>query len=122
MSRCNLCFREKQELKPFHPNVTDQVCKSCWYELDRVVGFLEHYKLTLAFNTEDIKHLSLAAGRIQSSASFDENEATRVRTQARRDGEEGDPETGERSSYLGHPVVPVEAPSKPPVKPRVRKK
>jgi len=41
--RCNLCFKEKTGLQPPLPKFPAVVCKGCFYEIDRVVGFLEHY-------------------------------------------------------------------------------
>ncbi|MBA7715234.1 hypothetical protein ES703_124275 [subsurface metagenome] len=41
--RCDFCFKEKAGTQPPLPKVAAKVCKGCFYEIDRVVGFLEHY-------------------------------------------------------------------------------
>lgn len=38
--RCEMCFKVKS-LGPAQPGMDSQVCKGCFYEIDRVVGFLE---------------------------------------------------------------------------------
>jgi len=43
MPRCNLCFKEKTSLQPPIRKFPAEVCKGCFYEIDRVIGFLEHY-------------------------------------------------------------------------------
>jgi len=43
MARCDLCFKEKGQLQPVAPKCDARVCKGCWYDVDRIVGFLEHY-------------------------------------------------------------------------------
>ena len=35
-----MCFKDKP-LVPVAPDVSTKVCKGCWYEIDRVQGFLE---------------------------------------------------------------------------------
>lgn len=46
MSRCDLCFKEKGQLQPPTPKSPAKVCKGCFYEIDRIIGFLEHYGST----------------------------------------------------------------------------
>ncbi|MBA7712347.1 hypothetical protein ES703_121321 [subsurface metagenome] len=41
--RCDLCFKEKGQLQAIHPKCEARVCKGCWYDCDRIIGFLEHY-------------------------------------------------------------------------------
>ncbi|MBA7709587.1 hypothetical protein ES703_118508 [subsurface metagenome] len=41
--RCNMCFKDKPNLQPPLPKFPVGVCKGCFYEIDRVVGFLLHY-------------------------------------------------------------------------------
>jgi len=43
MPRCNLCFKERPNLQQPMPKFPAQVCKGCFYEIDRVVGFIMHY-------------------------------------------------------------------------------
>jgi len=43
MPRCNLCFKEKPGLQSPLPKFPAVVCKGCFYEIDRIVGFLSHY-------------------------------------------------------------------------------
>ncbi len=47
MARCDMCFKEKIGLVPPIPRLDAKVCKGCFYEIDRVVGFLEHYGFVL---------------------------------------------------------------------------
>lgn len=47
MSRCDLCFKEKGQLQPVMPKSPAKVCKGCFYEIDRIIGFLEHYGANL---------------------------------------------------------------------------
>ncbi|MBA7708665.1 hypothetical protein ES703_117568 [subsurface metagenome] len=47
MPRCDMCFKEKASLQPPIPKFPAKVCKGCFYEIDRVVGFLEHYGVGL---------------------------------------------------------------------------
>ena len=44
--RCDMCFKEKPSLQPPLPKFVAMVCKGCFYEIDRVVGFLAHYGVT----------------------------------------------------------------------------
>lgn len=44
--RCDLCFKDKIGLQPVLPKCPAKVCKGCFYEIDRVIGFLEHYGVT----------------------------------------------------------------------------
>lgn len=39
-ARCQMCFKVKV-LTPAQQGLAIQVCKGCFYEIDRVVGFLE---------------------------------------------------------------------------------
>ena len=41
--RCNMCFKDKGSLQPPLPKFPAAVCKGCYYEIDRVTGFLMHY-------------------------------------------------------------------------------
>lgn len=43
MPRCDLCFKDKGQLQQPIPKLPARVCKGCFYEIDRVIGFLEHY-------------------------------------------------------------------------------
>jgi len=45
MPRCDLCFKEKSPLQPVLPKCEARVCKGCYYDIDRIIGFLEHYKV-----------------------------------------------------------------------------
>ncbi|MBA7552322.1 hypothetical protein ES705_44880 [subsurface metagenome] len=47
MARCDMCFKEKISLVPPISKLDAKVCKGCFYEIDRVVGFLEHYGFVL---------------------------------------------------------------------------
>lgn len=47
MARCDMCFKEKPGLQPPMPKFPSKVCKGCFYEIDRVVGFLQHYGFVL---------------------------------------------------------------------------
>lgn len=38
--RCEMCFKAKQT-SPAQPGMTVLVCRGCFYEIDRVIGFLE---------------------------------------------------------------------------------
>ena len=49
MPRCDLCFKEKSPLQPVLPKVPGLVCKGCFYEVDRVIGFLLHYGCEVTF-------------------------------------------------------------------------
>lgn len=40
--RCFLCFKARDTVR-IRPGMSAQVCKACFYEIDRVIGFLEHY-------------------------------------------------------------------------------
>jgi len=52
MPRCDMCFKEKASLQPPIPKFPAKVCKGCFYEIDRVVGFLEHYGVGLTIQME----------------------------------------------------------------------
>lgn len=43
MARCDLCFKEKIQLQPPIQKFPAKVCKGCFYDIDKIVGFLEHY-------------------------------------------------------------------------------
>lgn len=43
MPRCDLCFKEKSPLQAPLPKVPSLVCKGCFYEIDRIIGYLLHY-------------------------------------------------------------------------------
>lgn len=43
MARCDFCFKDKSPLQPPIRGIRSQVCKACFYEIDRVLGFLNHY-------------------------------------------------------------------------------
>jgi len=47
MPRCDLCFKEKSPLQQPLPKMPCHVCKGCFYEIDRIIGFLMHYGVTL---------------------------------------------------------------------------
>ena len=47
MPRCDFCFKEKSPLQNALPKMPGNVCKGCFYEIDRVVGFLMHYGVSL---------------------------------------------------------------------------
>jgi len=47
MPRCDLCFKDKSPLQPPFPKCPAKVCKACFYEIDRILGFFEHYGFTL---------------------------------------------------------------------------
>lgn len=47
MARCDFCFREKPTLEPPIPKIPAKVCKACSYELDKAVGFFQHYGFVL---------------------------------------------------------------------------
>jgi len=51
MPRCDMCFKEKASLQPPMPKFPGKVCKGCFYEIDRVVGFLDHYGFTVVGQT-----------------------------------------------------------------------
>jgi hypothetical protein len=51
MPRCDLCFKDKTQLQPPIPKCSAKVCKGCFYEIDRVIGFLEHYGFTFIGQT-----------------------------------------------------------------------
>lgn len=41
--RCTLCFKEKPNLVPPIPKFPAVVCKGCFYDIDRIIGYLMHY-------------------------------------------------------------------------------
>jgi len=43
MQRCDFCFKVKATLQAPIPDFPANVCKGCYYEIDRVIGFLAHY-------------------------------------------------------------------------------
>jgi len=43
MPRCDLCFKEKSPLQKVLPKMQAEVCKGCFYDIDRIIGFLAHY-------------------------------------------------------------------------------
>ena len=47
MANCGRCFRPKPDLKPYRETITDEICKSCTYDLEAVVGFLEYHGWTI---------------------------------------------------------------------------
>lgn len=47
MARCDFCFKEKPGLQQPLPKFPAVVCKGCFYEIDRVIGFLAHYGSTI---------------------------------------------------------------------------
>lgn len=47
-SRCDMCFKEKSPLQAPIRGIPTLVCKGCFYEIDRVVGFLQHYGFTVS--------------------------------------------------------------------------
>jgi len=52
MPRCDMCFKEKSSLQPPMPKFPGKVCKGCFYEIDRVVGFMEHYGVGLTIQMQ----------------------------------------------------------------------
>ena len=48
MARCDMCFKEKTPLQAPIRGIPTVVCKGCFYEIDRVVGFLQHYGFTVS--------------------------------------------------------------------------
>ena len=58
MANCGRCFRVKPELTPFREHQEGVgICKSCRYELDISLGYLEYYGWTI-----------LAPGEVESMA------------------------------------------------------
>jgi len=51
--RCNLCFKEKPNLAQPIPKFPAVVCKGCFYEIDRVIGFLAHYGCGIQMGTPE---------------------------------------------------------------------
>lgn len=47
MARCDMCFKEKTPVQRPVKGLPSEVCKGCFYEIDRVIGFLEHYGFTV---------------------------------------------------------------------------
>ena len=47
MARCDMCFKEKSPLQPPVRGIPTSVCKGCFYEIDRVIGFLQHYGFSI---------------------------------------------------------------------------
>jgi len=45
-NRCDFCFKVKTPLEPPIRGIQARVCKGCFYDIDRVLGFLEHYGFT----------------------------------------------------------------------------
>ena len=43
MAQCDFCFRPKSPLQSPHPGLSCKVCKACIFQIERVVGFLNHY-------------------------------------------------------------------------------
>lgn len=52
MTRCDMCFQEKQALVPILPGVQVSVCKACSYKVDQVRGFLEYHGIRLEYQSE----------------------------------------------------------------------
>lgn len=53
-SRCDLCFKEKSPLQSPFPQCQAKVCKGCFYEIDRIIGFLLHYGVRVALEQAEL--------------------------------------------------------------------
>lgn len=42
-----MCFKAKDLIPAVKGATTALVCKGCWYDVDRIVGYLEFYGLTM---------------------------------------------------------------------------
>ena len=50
MDNCGRCFRPKSDLKPYRYDQVksgEEICKSCTYDIEAVVGFLEYHNWTI---------------------------------------------------------------------------
>ncbi len=52
MALCDFCFRDKSPLQPIYPRTPVNVCKACFFQIDRVVGFLRHSGIALVAQSE----------------------------------------------------------------------
>ena len=41
MARCTMCFQDKTGVSPPYPGISIGVCRGCYLQLDRVLGWLE---------------------------------------------------------------------------------
>lgn len=92
MARCGMCFKDKELVRPT-PKSKNVVCKACWYEIDRVVGYME--SLGMGFqhqleNPETPVEGELDAGKPPKPPSKPGNAKERAR-QARDTGNGSNP-------------------------------
>lgn len=60
-ARCSRCFKSK-ELVPPVPGSPPSVCKSCSYEIDTVLGFLEYQAMQLPMDLDEPAEMLPAKG------------------------------------------------------------
>lgn len=58
VKRCSMCFKAK-ELVPALKGGEDEVCKGCFYEIDRVLGYLEH--IAMPYQSRMDQHINGSA-------------------------------------------------------------
>lgn len=59
MARCGMCFKDK-ELTRVSPKTGNIVCKGCWYEIDRVVGYMESIDYSFQYRLRETETLTPA--------------------------------------------------------------
>lgn len=58
MNRCGMCFKAKDALVPPVQGSSPVVCKGCFYEIDRVIGYLETIATPYQSQMNDVKPLT----------------------------------------------------------------
>lgn len=54
MARCGMCFKDK-DLTRVSPKTGNIVCKGCWYEIDRVVGYMESIDYSFQYKLSEVQ-------------------------------------------------------------------
>jgi len=71
--RCKMCFKEKSGLQPLRIDgrgTDNHVCKGCYYEIDKIIGFLEESGLSVVWPQESKD--SLKGGIIRGGKTKDD--------------------------------------------------
>jgi len=54
MARCGMCFKDKELVRPT-PRSANVVCKGCFFEIDRVVGYMESLGMGFQYTLSELE-------------------------------------------------------------------
>ena len=96
MANCGRCFRPKPDLKPYRETVTDEICKSCTYDLEAVVGLLEYHGWTILPPGEIVEIAKAVEDRIirEGMQSLEPPNPQETLTEAAEGSDGGEPPPG----------------------------